>query len=152
MSDRYFEDLQPGQVFPGGRHIVTLAEILAFAGQFDPQPFHLDPEAAKHTLFGELVASGWHTMAITMRLIVDGESHIAGGYIGLGVEALQWPNPTRPGDSLRAESEVLEITPSRTKADRGTARIRTTTFNQRDEPVLIVTARLVVPRRTATPP
>jgi acyl dehydratase len=146
---RYLEDLQPGQRFNGGRHTLGLAEIQAFARQFDPQPFHLDPEAAKHTLFGELVASGWHTMAVTMRLIVEGEARLAGGFAGAGVDELDWPNPVKPGDTLAAESEVLEVKPSRSRPDRGMARIRTTTRNQRGEPVLVVTAKVIVPRRPA---
>ena len=146
---RYLEDLQPGQRFSAGRRTVELAEMQAFARQFDPQPFHLDPEAAKHTLFGELVASGWHTMAVTMRLIVEGEAHLAGGFAGAGVDELDWPNPVKPGDTLAAESEVLEVKPSRSRPDRGMARIRTTTRNQRGEPVLVVTAKVIVPKRAA---
>jgi acyl dehydratase len=149
MTERYLEDLQPGQRFGSGRWTVDEAQIREFATRFDPQPFHLDPEAAKRSLFGELVASGWHSMAITMRLIVEGEMKLAGGFIGHGVESLQWPRPVRPGDTLRAESEVLEVRPSRSKPDRGTARVRTTSFNQDDEPVLVVTAIMAVPRRVA---
>lgn len=149
MTERYLEDLQPGQRFGSGRWTVDAAQIREFATRFDPQPFHLDPEAAKRSVFGELVASGWHTMAITMRLIVEGEMKLAGGCIGHGVESLQWPRPVRPGDTLRAESEVLEVRPSRSKPDRGTARVRTTSFNQDDEPVLVVTAIMAVPRRGA---
>jgi acyl dehydratase len=144
---RYLEDLEPGQRYRTGSHTIDLAQIQAFAGQYDPQPFHLDPVAAKDTVFGELVASGWHTMAITMRLIVEGETHLAWGFAGAGVEALDWPNPVRPGDTLTAENEVLDIKPSRSRPDRGIARIRTTTTNQRGEPVLVVTAKVLVPKR-----
>jgi acyl dehydratase len=149
VSHRYLEDLAPGQRYGTGSWTVDLDQIQAFARQFDPQPFHLDPEAAKQTLFGELVASGWHTMGITMRLIVEGETRLAGGFLGAGVDGVEWPNPVRPGDTLRVESEIVEVRPSRSKPDRGTARVRSTTFNQRNEPVLQFTARLIVPTRAA---
>ena len=148
MTKRYLEDLAPGQRYRAGSRTVTLAEIQAFAREYDPQPFHLDPVAAKDTVFGELVASGWHTMALTMRLIVDGETQLAWGFAGAGVEELDWPNPVRPGDTLTAENEVIEVKPSRSKPDRGLARIRTTAVNQRGEPVLVVTAKVLVPKRT----
>jgi acyl dehydratase len=151
VTKRYLEDLAPGQRYGSATRTVGLAEIQAFAREFDPQPFHLDPEAAKHTVFGELVASGWHTMAITMRLIVEGETRLAWGFAGAGVEGLDWPNPVRPGDTLRVENEVLEIRPSRSRPDRGMALIRTTTYNQHDEPVLVVTAKVIVPKRNAGP-
>jgi acyl dehydratase len=147
---RYLEDLEPGLRYGSGTRTVTLAEIQEFATQFDPQPFHLDPEAAKQTLFGELVASGWHTMSMTMRLIVDGEVRLGWGFLGAGVEAIDWPHPVRPGDTLHIENEVLDVKPSRSKPDRGIARIRITTYNQRDEPVLIATAKVIVPKRTPT--
>jgi acyl dehydratase len=121
-------------------------EIKAFARQFDPQPFHLDEEAAKRTFFGGLAASGWHTAAITMRLQVESGLPIAGGMIGIGGE-MSWPKPTRPGDILRVVSEILEVTPSRSRPDRGTVRVRSETRNQRDEVVQILDARLLVPRR-----
>ncbi len=151
MDDkRYYEDLSPGQRFGTGSRTVSLAEIQEFARAFDPQPFHLDPVAARDTVFGELVASGWHTMALTMRLIVDGETNPAWGFAGAGVEALDWPNPVRPGDTIRAESEVMSLKPSRSKPDRGMAMIRTTTVNQRGEPVLVFTAKLIIPKRNPT--
>ena len=148
MTVHYLEDLAPGQRFRTGSRSLDLAAIQAFAREYDPQPFHLDPVKAKDTVFGELVASGWQTMAITMRLIVDGEAQLAWGFAGAGVEGLDWPNPVRPGDTLRVESEVLEVRPSQSKPDRGLARIRNTTYNQRDEPVLIATAKVIVPKRT----
>ena len=149
MTTHFLEDLQPGQRFRAGSRSIALAEIQAFAREYDPQPFHLDPEAAKATIFGELVASGWHTMALTMRLIVEGEARLGWGFAGAGVEALDWPNPVRPGDTLTAESEVIEVKPSRSKPDRGVARIRITTYNQRNEPVLVATAKIIVPKRSA---
>jgi acyl dehydratase len=143
----YLEDFAVGQVFRSGSLRVTEADIKAFAAQFDPQPFHLDDAAAKATLFGGLAASGWHTAALTMRLLVDGGAPIAGGIIGAGTDELRWPRPVRPGDELRAESEVLEIRPSRSRLTQGMVKMRTTTLNQNGEPVQIFVANLVVPRR-----
>ena len=120
--------------------------MIAFASQFDPQPFHLDDEAAKATLFGGLAASGWHTAAITMRLLVGGGMPIAGGVVGVGGE-ISWPKPTRPGDVLRVESEVIEIKPSRSRPDRGMVTVRSETRNQREDIVQILVAMLIVPRR-----
>jgi len=142
----YLDDLQVGQRFTGRtHHAVDAAQITAYAREFDPQPFHLDDAAAKQTLFGGLAASGWHTMAITMRLLVEAMP-LAGGIIGAGAE-IAWPRPTRPGDVLRVVSEIEEITPSRSRPDRGTVRVRSETLNQRDEVVQVLTSKLVVPRR-----
>ena len=143
----YLDDLKPGDRFPGGSVTVTEQDIFAFAGQFDPQPFHLDPEAAKDTLFGGLAASGWHTAALTMRMIVDGPHKLAGGTIGMGVDGLQWPRAVRPGDTLRAESEVLEVRPSLTRPNQGVVRMRVVTVNQNGEEVLRWVANLLVQRR-----
>nr|WP_244884922.1 MaoC family dehydratase [Singulisphaera acidiphila] len=145
----YLDDLHTGQRFTSGFHEVNEAQIKAFASQFDPQPFHLDNEAAQDSFFGGLVASGWHTAAITMRLLVGGAAPIAGGVIGAGGE-IQWPRPTRPGDTLRVVSEVLEVKPSRSRPDRGIVTLRSETRNQEDQVVQILTAKLVVPRRPAT--
>jgi acyl dehydratase len=123
-------------------------QIIAFASAFDPQPFHLDDEAARSTVFGGLAASGWHTMAVTMRLIVGDGAPFAGGVIGVGAE-LSWPRPTRADDILSVESEVVEITPSRSKPDRGMVLLRSETRNQRGDILQILTAKLVVPRRPA---
>lgn len=147
----YLEDLAIGRRFVSGTCVLDEAQIKAFAERFDPQPFHLDDEAAKASLFGGLAASGWHTAAVTMRLLVESGLPIAGGIIGSGGE-IAWPRPTRPGDVLRVVSEVEEATPSRSRPDRGTARIRCETRNQRDEVVQILLARLVVPRRRTAPP
>ena len=146
---RYLDDLKPGDRFSGGPVTVTEAEIIDFASRYDPQPFHLDPEAAKETVFGGLAASGWHTAGLTMRMIVTGEGKLAGGFVGMGVEEVSWPKATRPGDSLRIESEILEVRPSAKRPDRGIARVRTTTFNQHDEVVQVMTANLLVARRVA---
>jgi acyl dehydratase len=142
----YLEDLRVGLTFTSGTHQVDAAQIKAFAREFDPQPFHLDDEAAKSTLFGGLAASGWHTAAITMRLQVEAGLPLAGGIIGGGGE-IGWPRPTRPGDILRVVNEIEEVTPSRSRPDRGTATVRCETRNQRDEVVQTLRVRLVVPRR-----
>src|SRR3954467_1741223 len=149
MDVMYLEDFAAGQVFRSPTYAVTEAEILAYARQYDPQPFHLDAEAAKATLFGGLAASGWHTASMTMRLIVASEFRPAWGVIGGRMESVEWPRPVRPGDVLRVESEVLEVKPSRSKPDRGIVRLRSTTLNQDDQPVMIQVATLIVPRRPA---
>jgi len=142
----YLDDFHVGQRFASATHVIDAAQIKAFAREFDPQPFHLDEEAAKSTMFGGLVASGWHTAAITMRLQVESGLPIAGGIIGIGGE-MNWPRPTRPGDVLHVESEVKEVTPSRSRPDRGVVRVRSETRNQRDEVVQVLDAKLFVPRR-----
>ena len=142
----HFEDFAVDQVYELGSHELTEEEVLDFARQFDPQPFHLDDAAAKGTLFGGLAASGWHTAAVTMRLLVDGGAPIAGGIIGAGGE-VAWPQPTRPGDILTVRSEILEIRPSHSNADRGTVTMRCETLNQRGEIVQKMTATLIVPTR-----
>ena len=142
----YLEDLVVGQRFSSGTRRIDADQITAFAREFDPQPFHLDAEAARHTLFGGLAASGWHTAAITMRLFVDGGLPLAGGLIGAGGE-ITWPAPTRPGDVLQVHSEIVDIRPSRSKPDRGIVTFRSETRNQRDEIVQIFTGKIVVPRR-----
>jgi acyl dehydratase len=142
----YLEDLRVGQHFGSGSVVVDANEIKAFAGKYDPQPFHLDEEAAKGTLFGGLAASGWHTAAMTMRLLVDGGLPLAGGVIGASGE-IAWPRPTRPGDVLSVDSEVVEITPSRSRPDRGMVAMRSETRNQRGEVVQSFTMKLVVQRR-----
>lgn len=143
----YLEDLQVGQKYATASHALTKEEIKAFASQFDPQPFHLDEEAAKTSFFGELVASGWHTAGITMRLLVHSGLPIAGGSIGMGAE-LSWPRPTLPGSVLHVESEILELRPLRSRPDKGLVTIRSETKNQAGEVVQTLIARLIVPRRT----
>jgi acyl dehydratase len=144
----YLDDLHVGQRFITGAHAIDETQIKAFASQFDPQPFHLDDEAAKGTLFAGLAASGWHTAAITMRLLVEQGLPLAGGIISAGGE-MRWPRPTRPGDRLHVESEIVEVTPSRSRPDRGTVIVRNETRNQHGDVVQVFTARLVVPRRPA---
>ena len=143
----YFEDFSVGQIFNTGRLKVDADQIKAFARQFDPQPFHLDEEAAKNSVFHGLAASGWHTAALTMRLMADGEFKPAGGIIGVGFDELSWSRPVRPGDELHAKSEILEIRPSKSRNDRGLIRARTTTYNQNDEAVQSFVGNLIVPRR-----
>jgi acyl dehydratase len=147
VAKRYLEDIEVGQTFRSGRIRVDADRIKGFAAEFDPQPFHLDEGAAAGTRFGGLIASGWHTAAMTMRLLVDGELNLAGGLVGAGFDDLRWPRPVRPGDELRVESEVLEVRASRSRPDQGIVRVRITTLNQDGEPVQIFVANLVVPRR-----
>jgi acyl dehydratase len=147
MNGRYLEDFAAGQTYGSGRAVVDPARIKAFAAEFDPQPFHLDDEAASRTMFGGLAASGWHTAAITMRLLVESELKPAGGIIGIGFDEFRWPRPVRPGDELHVESQVLEVRASKSRPDQGLIKVRTTTLNQHNEPVQVIVSNLVVPRR-----
>jgi acyl dehydratase len=145
---RYLEDFAVGQTFTGsGRIRVEEERIKTFAAEFDPQPFHLDGAAARASVFGGLAASGWHTAAITMRLLVDSDFKPAGGIVGAGFDEFKWPRPVRPGDELRVESEILEVRPSRSRPDQGVIKVRTTTLNQNGEAVQISVGNLIVPRR-----
>lgn len=146
MAERFFEDYKVGETFRSGSVAVTAERIKSFAAEFDPQPFHLDEERARTSVFGGLVASGWQTAAITMRLIVDSDLGPVGGTIGAGGE-LRWPKPVRPGDVLHIEAEVLELRPSRSRPTVGVVKIRITTYNQAGEPVQVLTPTLLVPRR-----
>jgi acyl dehydratase len=149
MTEHYLDDFAPGQTFKTGRVRVDKEKIFDFARQFDPQPYHLDEAAAQQSPFQGLAASGWHTAAITMRLLVDGEFRPAGGILGVGFEELSWPRAVRPGDELHAVSEILEVRPSKSRPDRGLIKVRTTTFNQNNEAVMVYTGNLLVPRRMA---
>ena len=151
MTALHFEDFAVGQIYGSGRQRIEADRIKAFAGEFDPQSFHLDDATARETFFGGLAASGWHTAALTMRLLVDSELKVAGGLIGAGCDELRWPRPVRPGDELRLESEVMEVRPSKSRSDIGLIKVRTTTFNQRGEPVQVLVSNLVVPRRQPNP-
>ncbi len=148
IDGRRFEDIAVGQVFEHGEIAVTEESVIAFARQFDPQIFHLDAEAAKDTFFAGLAASGWHTAAMTMRLIVESGLQLAGGIIGAG-GSLTWPKPTRPGDVLSIRIEVLELRASRTRPERGTLKARVTTRNQHGDELQIMTCDLLVWRRKA---
>jgi len=148
MIQRYLEDFAVGQTFRSGQLRIGKERIKTFAADFDPQPFHLDEEAARDTIFGGLAASGWHTAAVTMRLLVESDLKPAGGIVGAGFDEFRWPRPVRPGDELRVESEVLEVRPSRSRPDQGLIKVRTTTLNQNGEAVQVAVGNLVVPRRT----
>jgi acyl dehydratase len=143
----YLDDLQVGQRFTSGTYIIEEAQIKAFAAEFDPQPFHLDESAAQASIFRGLAASGWHTAAIAMRLLVDGGLPFAEGIVGLGGE-IAWPRPTRPGDTLHVESEIVEIRPSRSKPQQGIVTVRSTMLNQGGEAVYLLTAKLLVLQRS----
>ena len=143
----YLDDLQVGQRFTSGTYVIEEAQIKAFAAEFDPQSFHLDESAAQASMFKGLAASGWHTAAVAMRLLVDGGLPFAHGLVGLGGE-IAWPRPTRPGDTLRVESEIVEIRPSRSKPHQGIVTVRSTMLNQGGEAVYLLTARLLVLRRS----
>ncbi|HSV29096.1 MAG TPA: MaoC family dehydratase [Candidatus Omnitrophota bacterium] len=143
----YLEDIHPGQVFGSPRYLVTAEEIVDFAGQWDPQVFHLDGDAARDTFFEGLAASGWHTGAITMRLLVTGEFQPAGGIIGAGIEELKWFRPVRPDDVLSIRTEILESRPMKSKPGFGLCRVKVTTLDGQGEPVQAFTSPLVVPMR-----
>src|SRR5712691_12049406 len=147
MTERYLEDYAVAQTFGSGRLRVDKERIKTFAAEFDPQPFHLDEEAARETIFRGLAASGWHTAALTMRLLVESEFKPAGGIVGTGFDELRWPLPVRPGDELRTESEILEVRPSKSRTDRGLIKVRTTTLNQNGEIVQVSVGNLLVPLR-----
>ncbi|MCC6718388.1 MAG: MaoC family dehydratase [Acetobacteraceae bacterium] len=148
MTTLYFEDLSLGMAWRSATTTVTEADIIGFARDFDPQPFHTDPvAAASHRLFRGLAASGWHTAALTMRLFASGTTSIAGGIIGNGIDELRWPRPVRPGDTLAVTSEVVELRPPEPRRGVGWARIRNTTANQNGEVVQTMIASLSIPRR-----
>ena len=147
MTTQYLEDFAAGQTFRTGRMRMDRERIKSFAAEFDPQPFHLDENAARDSIFAGLAASGWHTAAFTMRLLVDSELKPAGGLIGLGFDELRWPRAVRPGDELRVESEVLEVRASKSRPDQGLVKFRMTTLNQNGEPVQISVGNLIVRRR-----
>ena len=145
---RYLEDFAPGQKYGGAARVrVDAQRIKAFAAEFDPQPFHLDEAAAGQSFFRGLAASGWHTAAMTMKLLVASDLEPAGGIVGAGFDEFRWPAPVRPGDELRVEVEVLEVRPSKSRPDIGLVKIRTTTLNQDGEAVQVNVGNLVVPKR-----
>lgn len=151
MSPLYLEDFSPGQRFNGNTRIrIEENRVKAFAAEFDPQPFHLDESAAHASIFRGLAASGWHTAAVTMRLLVDSPLQPAGGIVGAGFDELRWPRPVRPGDELRVESEVLEVRASQSRPGQGMIKVRTNTLNQHDDVVQTSVGNLVVLRRPGT--
>jgi acyl dehydratase len=144
----YLEDLRVGQRFTSGLYHMDEARIKAFAAEFDPQPFHLDESAAEASIFRGLTASGWHTAAAAMRLLATGGLPLANGIIGVGGE-IAWPKPTRPGDTLRVESEILDVRPSRSKPNQGIVTVRNTMLNQNGESVYVFTAKILAFRRAS---
>ena len=147
MTPRHLEDFGVGQTYGSGRIRIEGDRIKSFAAEFDPQPFHLDEQAARASIFRGLAASGWYTAALTMRLLVEGELRPAGGIVGAGFDEFRWPRPVRPDDELHLESEVLEVRPSKSRPEQGLIKVRTTTLNQSGEAVQVLVANLVVPRR-----
>src|SRR5215472_9369003 len=146
MEQLYLEDLRVGQRFTSGTYVVESSRIKEFAAEFDPQPFHLDDDKAQASLFKGLAASGWHTAAIAMRLLATGGLPLANGIVGLGGD-ISWPRPTRPADTLRLESEIVAITPSRSKPNQAVVAVRSTMLNQKGEPVYVLNAKLLVFKR-----
>ena len=157
-SELYLDDITVGMRFKSSNLTVSEADIIAFGRQFDPQPFHTDPAAATDSVFQGLAASGWHTAALTMRLFVESDFRIAGGLLGAGVEALDWPRPVRPGDTLHVEVEVLSVRESRTRPEQGMVVVRSMTINQHGEvvqnlqPKMVVRKRIADAARTQDPP
>ena len=145
MKQRYFEDLKAGDRFNSATYQVSEEQIISFAREFDPQPFHLDKAKARQTMFESLIASGWHTAAITMRLFVQ-TLNFAEGAIGLGVDELRWPNAVRPDDVLQVETEIVDLRLSRSKPSHGIVRLCNLTTNQRGEIVQTMTASALVLR------
>jgi acyl dehydratase len=148
MKERYFEDFKPGDVFQSDTVTVTAEAIIEFGRQFDPQIFHLNPKSAERTIVKGLIASGWHTAAITMRLFVE-TMNVPGGIIGLGVDNLRWPHPVRPRDELRLEIEIVEARLSKSRPGAGIIRIQNVTRNQRGEVVQSFAASAMIPTRPA---
>lgn len=152
MTGLFLEDFAVGQVYLSGETTVNADNIRSFASEFDPQPFHLDETAAQASLFKGLAASGWHTAAMTMRLLVESGLRPAGGLIGAGGDEIRWPRPTRPGDTLRCVSEILEVRASAKRSDQGIVKIKTTTTNAAGAAVQIVVMNIIVRRRPPAAP
>ena len=151
MAPLYLEDFAVGQTYGTGRLRVDAEAIKAFAAAFDPQPFHLDDHAARASFFQGLSASGWHTAALTMRLLVEGDLRPAGGIIGVWADEMKWPRAVRPGDELEVEAEVLAVRPSQSRPGQGFVKVRSTTLNQHGEAVQVVVINLLVQSRPAGP-
>ena len=146
MTGRYLEDFSVGQTFGSGRIRIGKKQIKSFAAEFDAQPFHLDEIAASGSIFRGLAASGWHTAALTMRLLVESKLNPAGGIIGAGFDEFRWPRPVRPGDALSVKSEILEVRPSKSRPGQGLIKVKAATLNQNGEVVQIFVGNLIVPR------
>jgi acyl dehydratase len=151
MTEIHLDDFVPGQIHPLGRRTLTRDEIVAFARDWDPQPFHLDERAAAGSIYGGLIASGWHTVCVFMRLFADGLLNRSAAMGSPGVDEVRWLRPVRPGDTLDAHIEVLEVRPSRSKPDRGIVRLRSVLVNQRQEEVLRFIANVMFRRDPARP-
>ena len=147
MPTLYLDDLQVGPLGEYGSRTITRDEIIAFAREFDPQPFHLDEEAAKRSIYGGLIASGWQTVSLSQRLVVDGFLSRAAGLGSPGLDQLRWLKPVRSGDTLSVRVEILEVRPSRSKPDRGSIRVKYETLNQDREVVLELTCAIIFARR-----
>ena len=146
----FLEDLKIGKRFSSGRALIDESEIKSFAAQYDPQPFHMDSELAKASIFQGLAASGWHTAAVAMRLLVESDFKPAGGLIGAGLDELKWQRPVRPGDELTLDIEVIDIRPSKSRPAQGMLRLKVIALNQKNEEVLSYIANLVVKRSTSS--
>ncbi|WP_254525853.1 MaoC family dehydratase [Natrinema caseinilyticum] len=143
----FFDDLSEGEMFESGSHTVTKAEIISFAEQFDPQPFHVDEEAAQDSMFGGLVASGLHTLSLATRLTIDGCLSEIANMGGSGMDELRWYTPVRPGDTLSVRVEVLEKTPSESRSDRGYVDLKRRVYNDDGEEVMSAISHNIVRRR-----
>ena len=146
---RYLEDLRAGQAFESKRHTITTEAIVAFAREYDPQPFHVDADAAKASFFGKLIASGWHTAALTMRMLTEAEMDLAGGIIGAGMEDLKWPTPLVPGDTIHVRVEIIESRASKSRPEIGIVRARVHALREDGTAVQEMIANLIVPARPA---
>jgi acyl dehydratase len=151
MATIHFDDFAPGQVHPLGRRTLTRDEIVGFAREWDPQPFHLDEQAAAGSIYGGVIASGWHTVCVFMRLLADGLLNRSAAMGSPGVDEVRWLRPVRPGDTLDARLEVLEVRPSRSKPDRGIVRLQAIMSNQQQQEVLSFIANVMFRRRAAAP-
>jgi acyl dehydratase len=144
---RYFEDFSVGEVLPFGPHKVSRAEIVAFAAEYDPQPFHLDEKAAADSMLGGLAASGWHTCALFMRMVALGWLNASASMGSPGIDSLKWKRPVRPGDTLSGRTTVLETRASKNRTDRGYLRVRHEVVNEREEPVMLIEHSIMIRRR-----
>ncbi len=146
---RYLEDLKPGQAFESPQHTITEEAIVAFAREYDPQPFHLDREAAKSSFFGKLIASGWHTAALTIKMLLETDMNLADGLIGAGMEELKWPTPLEPGDTIHVRVEILEVRASKSRPEIGIVRAHVRMMREDGSAVLEMISSLVVPAKPA---
>ena len=144
---RYLEDLKPGNAFESRSHTISQEDIVEFARRYDPQPFHMDPVAAKASFFGKLIASGWHTGALTMKMLTESEMDLAGGLIGAGMEDFRWPVPMVPGDTIHVRVEILESRASKSRPEIGIVRARIRTLRENGDAVQEMTANLIVPAK-----